>query len=86
MDQSPSRGIGRQNTATVIFNRECPKVVDRFRYPDKVHRTVIINCVDVLIQDFNIDVTWCDVRYHHEVQWGYLEISLEVLFSMHRCN
>ena len=31
MDQSPCRGIGRQKTATVIFNRECPKVVDRFR-------------------------------------------------------
>ncbi len=34
MDQSPSRGIGRQKTATVIFNRECPKVVDRFRSGD----------------------------------------------------
>ena len=32
MDQSPCRGIGRQKTATVIFNRECPKVVDRFRF------------------------------------------------------
>ena len=32
MDQSPSRGIGRQKTATVIFNRQCPKVVDRFRF------------------------------------------------------
>ncbi|MBW1784345.1 MAG: RlmE family RNA methyltransferase [Deltaproteobacteria bacterium] len=31
MDQSPSRIIGRQKTATVIFNNECPKVVDRFR-------------------------------------------------------
>ena len=31
MDQSTSRGIGRQKTATVIFNSECPKVVDRFR-------------------------------------------------------
>jgi hypothetical protein len=31
MDQSPNRIIGRQKTATVIFNSECPKVVDRFR-------------------------------------------------------
>jgi len=31
MDQSPSTCVGGQKTATVIFNSECPKVVDRFR-------------------------------------------------------
>ena len=31
MDQSSSGGIRRQKTATVIFDSQCPKVVDRFR-------------------------------------------------------
>ena len=31
MDQSTSTHGRRQKTPTVIFNSECPKVVDRFR-------------------------------------------------------
>ena len=31
MDQSPCGGVGRQEKTTVIFDCECPKVVDRFR-------------------------------------------------------
>jgi hypothetical protein len=31
MDQCSCRCIGRQEETTVIFDRECPKVVDRFR-------------------------------------------------------
>jgi len=31
VDQSPGKGIGGQEIATVIFDSECPKVVDRFR-------------------------------------------------------
>ena len=33
MDQSSCRCIGRQKDTTVIFDNECPKVVDRFRWP-----------------------------------------------------
>jgi len=36
MDQSPSTCVGGQKTATVIFNSECPKVVDRFRFRDDI--------------------------------------------------
>ena len=32
MDQSTSRDVRRQKAATVIFDSECPKVVDRFRF------------------------------------------------------
>lgn len=32
VDQSPGKGIGGQETATVIFDSECPKVVDRFHW------------------------------------------------------
>ena len=32
MDQPPSTSISRQKSATVIFNSECLKVVDRFRF------------------------------------------------------
>lgn len=49
MDQSPSRGIGRQKTATVIFNRECPKVVDRFRRGRKADRYFMLTLCSKLI-------------------------------------
>jgi len=32
MDQSPGRDIGGQKEPTVIFNSECPKIVDRFPF------------------------------------------------------
>ena len=35
MDQSSSKGVGRQKETTIIFFTECPKVIDRFRYDIK---------------------------------------------------
>ena len=53
MDQSSSGGIRRQKTATVIFDSQCPKVVDKnfmflfpcFHYCIFIHR----NRIKVLI-------------------------------------
>ena len=58
MDQSPCRGIGRQKTATVIFNRECPKVVDRFRRAElmSVDTMGVLGIMDLAIEmGFTID-------------------------------